>query len=247
MKPLKKHWDKQAMRMFTMKNMFFGSMFAFFMLFCSLAFQANAFAESNTTVLDCVNEEEGCRQAGKTTSEKEVVTMDVDKETSQGVVSLSAWEYVKTFLALLFVIGLLIALLKFMNRKNRQYDQNRMIKNLGGISLGQQKSIQLVTIGDTYFVIGVGEDIRLLKEITDEEEIAKLQEFYTVDEERHLTTGLLPRLLMKSAGKAKEAQHQSNGEMASFVELFKSKLHEVKTERNEQVKRFIEKGHNRND
>ena len=52
------------------------------------------------------------------------------------------------------------------------------MKNMGGISLGQQKSIQLVVIGEAYYLIGVGDDIRLLKEITDTEEINKLVEFY---------------------------------------------------------------------
>ena len=45
------------------------------------------------------------------------------------------------------------------------------MKNMGGISLGQHKSIQLVVIGETYYLIGVGDDISLLKEITDPEEI----------------------------------------------------------------------------
>ena len=48
------------------------------------------------------------------------------------------------------------------------------MKNMGGISLGQHKSIQLVVIGESYYLIGVGDDIRLLKEITDPDEIDKL-------------------------------------------------------------------------
>lgn len=227
------------------KKMLFGTMLALFMLFYNWAFQSIAFAESNATVLDCVNEEDDCKQTGGSPSKQEVNMPDADKETSQKAGSLSAWEYMKAFFALLFVIGLLIALLKFMNRKNRQYDQNRMIKNLGGISLGQQKSIQLVAIGDTYYVIGVGEDVRLLKEITDAEDIAKLQQFYKVSEESDLSTALLPRLLMKSARKAKETH--SNGDQNDFVELFKSKLYEVKKERNEQVERMMEKENGRND
>ena len=83
-------------------------------------------------------------------------------------------DYIKTLFALVFVIGLLFGLLKFVNRKNRLYDKNRLMKNMGGISLGQHKSIQLVVIGESYYLIGVGDDIRLLKEITDPDEIDKL-------------------------------------------------------------------------
>ena len=68
--------------------------------------------------------------------------------------------------------------MKFINRKNKLYDKTRLMKNMGGISLGQHKSIQLVVIGETYYIIGVGDDIRLLKEITDPEEIKTLVEFY---------------------------------------------------------------------
>ena len=52
------------------------------------------------------------------------------------------------------------------------------MKNMGGISLGQQKSVQLVVIGNQYYLIGVGDDIRLLKEITDRTEIETLTEYY---------------------------------------------------------------------
>ena len=38
-----------------------------------------------------------------------------------------------------------------------------LMKNMGGISLGQHKSIQLVVIGETYYLIGVGDDIQFIK------------------------------------------------------------------------------------
>ena len=101
-----------------------------------------------------------------------------DRRPNKTAVGLSAWDYIKTLFALVFVVGLLFGLLKFVNRKNRMYDKNRLMKNMGGISLGQHKSIQLVVIGETYYLIGVGDDIRLLKEITDPEEIDKLKSFY---------------------------------------------------------------------
>ena len=56
-----------------------------------------------------------------------------------------------------------MVLLKFVNRKNRMYQQNRLMKNMGGISLGQHKSIQLVVIGESYYLIGVGDDITSIK------------------------------------------------------------------------------------
>ena len=85
------------------------------------------------------------------------------KMTTRSAVGLTAWDYIKTLFALVFVVGFLFALLKFINRKNRMYDKNRFMKNMGGFSLGQHKSVQLVVIGKPYYLIGVGEDIQSIE------------------------------------------------------------------------------------
>ena len=101
-----------------------------------------------------------------------------DRLQDGAAVGLSGWDYAKSLFALLFVVGLLLALLKFINRKNRMFDQHRMMKNVGGLSLGQHKSIQLVVIGGSYYLIGVGDEVRLLKEITDPKEIEALESYF---------------------------------------------------------------------
>ena len=94
------------------------------------------------------------------------------------------WDYVRIVFALLFVIVFLFALLKFINRKNRMFNQHELMKNIGGLSLGQNKSIQLVVIGETYFIVGVGDEVRLLKEITDAEEINVLENYFKNNDEQ---------------------------------------------------------------
>lgn len=51
-----------------------------------------------------------------------------------------------------------------------------MLQNLGGIQLGQQKSVQVIRVGDRFFIVGVGDSIQLLDEIRDEAEIQQLVE-----------------------------------------------------------------------
>ncbi|GAK02043.1 flagellar biosynthesis protein FliZ [Geomicrobium sp. JCM 19037] len=51
-----------------------------------------------------------------------------------------------------------------------------MLQNLGGIQLGQQKSVQVIRVGDRFFIVGVGDSIQLLDEIRDEDEIQQLVE-----------------------------------------------------------------------
>ncbi|WP_203246234.1 flagellar biosynthetic protein FliO [Sporosarcina beigongshangi] len=163
---------------------------------------------------------------------------------SQGeAVGSSAGDYIKVMVALLFVVGLLYGLLKLVNRKNRLYDKNRFMKNMGGISLGQHKSIQLVIIGDSYYLVGVGDDIRLLKEITDPAEISKLVEFYKGDD-MELPVGMLSRLLGKLPGISSKDSTTQTKESADFGDLFKTKLDEMKEERKRHISRLTEKERN---
>ncbi|HJF31060.1 MAG TPA: flagellar biosynthetic protein FliO [Sporosarcina psychrophila] len=169
-----------------------------------------------------------------------------DLPADKSDVGSSAGDYIKTLFALLFVLGLLFGLLKFVNRKNRLYDKTRLMKNMGGISLGQHKSIQLVVIGESYYVIGVGEDIRLLKEITDPDEIDKLVEFYEGDN-AETTTGMLNRILAKVTGKSKSDSNIRTEESPDFSNIFQSRLEEMKEERKRHISRLTEKERNRDE
>lgn len=169
-----------------------------------------------------------------------------NRTSDEAAVGSSAGDYIKVTFALLFVIGLLYGLLKFVNRKNRLYDKSRFMKNMGGISLGQHKSIQLVIIGDSYYLIGVGDDIRLLKEITDPAEIAKLVEFYE-GENVDTTSGMLNQILVKMMGKSKVPETEQTEESADFSNLLNSQLDEMKEERKRQISRLTEKERNQDE
>ncbi|MEK3935069.1 flagellar biosynthetic protein FliO [Sporosarcina sp. FSL W7-1349] len=196
----------------------------------------HAETDPNTTVLDYYDSDSGEEQQVDMNSEEPAA----DRTEDGAAVRLSAWEYIKTFFALLLVVGLLFALLKFMNRKNRMYDKTRLMKNLGGISLGQQKSIQLVVVGESYYLIGVGEDIRLLKEITDPDEIEHLIAFYEAGTS-DAASGILQNILDKVAGKKPADPEQGSVVEADFSDQFKARLDEMKEERKRQIRRLTEK------
>lgn len=185
-----------------------------------------SYADGN--VFDCIENDKDCAE------NNEPIT-DSDEDSAKAPVSISAWEYVKTGFALVFVVGLLFVLLKFVNRKNRLYDKNRLMKNMGGISLGQHKSVQLVVIGESYYLIGVGEDIRLLKEITDKDEIEKLTEFYGDD---HVDAGVgwLDRILSMKKQRKKESEQTTD-----FSNVFNTRLDEMKEERQRHIRQLTEK------
>ncbi len=183
-------------------------------------------------------------------SDTEEINLEADMNapiadpSSEGkAVGSSVGDYIKVMVALLFVVGLLYGLLKLVNRKNRLYDKNRFMKNLGGISLGQHKSIQLVVIGESYYLVGVGDDVSLLKEITDPEEIDKLVEFYKGDD-LEVAKGMLSRILEKLTGATKNVPTSQSDESADFGNLFKTKLDEMKEERQRHISRLTEKERN---
>lgn len=88
-----------------------------------------------------------------------------------------AFVFVKMLAALAFIVFLIYALAKFVNKRTKTFGGNRAIETIGGVSVGSNRSIQLVKVGNRLLVIGVGESIHLLKELTDKNEIeALLQE-----------------------------------------------------------------------
>jgi flagellar protein FliO/FliZ len=207
----------------------------------------HADTDSNDSVSDLFKEgkdgnSDNIQPNDKGTSEKFEAPKD------QTPVGTSVGDYIKTVFALLFVVGLLFGMLKFVNRKNRIYDKSRMMKNMGGLSLGQQKSIQLVRIGNSFYLIGVGEDLRLLKEITDPDEIAELESYYTNDDSGAMpTTGLLNRLVLKLSGSTSTKESKTYGESMDFSNIFNTTLDEMKDERSKQINRLREKERNRDE
>lgn len=77
-------------------------------------------------------------------------------------------------LALGLVMGVMYTLLKVFNRFNKTQVKSSQLENLGGISLGSNKSIQMIKLGSKVYVVGVGDNIELLTEVTDQSVIDAL-------------------------------------------------------------------------
>lgn len=84
--------------------------------------------------------------------------------------------FIKVMFVLLFIIGLIILLIRFLAQKNKILMANRAIKNLSGVQLGQNKSVQIIEIGRSLYVIGVGENVELIEKIDQSEEINFIKE-----------------------------------------------------------------------
>lgn len=74
----------------------------------------------------------------------------------------------------LVIVGLIYGLIKFLASRQRSLSNTGVVKVLGASSMGAQKSVQVIQVGDQVLVVGVGEDISLLAEITDEQQKQRL-------------------------------------------------------------------------
>ena len=83
---------------------------------------------------------------------------------------------VRTIFSLILIIGIFIVLMKILAQKNRQWTRGRAVRTVAGAPLGPNKSVQLVAIGRSLYVIGVGDNVQLIHKIDDPEEVAYITE-----------------------------------------------------------------------
>ena len=186
-------------------------------------------------------------------TEQDGSTQDSEAETEGGTpldsepisdsagVSVTAWDYIKMIFALLLVIGLLFAVLRFLNSKNRTFQQNRLVQNLGGMGVGQGKSIQLMQIGNSLYIVGIGENITLLKEITDPKEI---EELTAIHEETNISGKAVPYLMEIFQRARARKDSTSTQQSSSFQDTLQKRLQEVKQDRSDVLKDWKAKERN---
>ena len=189
-------------------------------------FLAEAGAQT-PSVNDCLEADADC--------EEEITPLSEDEDTSESIGGFDnsnslLFDLVKMFFALLLVLALIYIMLKLLNKRNKMYNQIKHLENLGGISVGQNKSIQIIRIGGRFYLVGVGDNVEMLQEITDEEMKEQLLE--QGDEEPFQLNALLPSFLRKKA----EKKH-FNQDSQDFKNLFSDELIKLKKNRKDLIGR----------
>lgn len=150
-----------------------------------------------------------------------------EMETQSAAVSFNAGEYIKMLVTFAIVIGLLFLVLKFVKKHNKQVQQNALMQNLGGVAVGQQKSIQLVKVGNKILMVGVGENVQLLREIDDEAEIEQLLATYESQQVVGETTPYFLKIFQK---RTTPTSSQEN-----FSDVLNKRLTEIKQDRSKEL------------
>lgn len=174
------------------------------------------------TAVECLEnpELEGC-PSSETADDSQESPAAEEAESNLSGTSL-VWNFLKLIFALVFVVALIYGLLKFFNQKNKLFNQNKTMENLGGMSLGPNRSIQSVRIGEQVFILGVGESVELIAEITDDHTKAVLLK----KEEQSTYPASLN--LRKWSGKWKGNDRSNNSSSIQFQQLFENQLNDMK-------------------
>ena len=170
-----------------------------------------------------------------TTNDKQVDTKAAENADSTRDVGLSFWDFLRMIFTMIFVVALLYFILRFIGKKTKSYQKANFIENLGGTSLGANRSVQLVKVGERVLIVGVGENIQLLTEIKDDGERNQLLEEYNQKIEQMIQPS---DLLTKWKGRRMQPKTDST----SFTEKLKDQLEQMKESRKQLVNKLDEKG-----
>jgi flagellar protein FliO/FliZ len=138
---------------------------------------------------------------------------------------------------LILIIALFLFLIKFVAKRNKYSIFGRSVRSIGGVPLGQNKSIQIVEIGHSLFVVGVGENIQLLEKIQDPDEVAYVVELLTVSQSDNSSFMTLGKWISNLRRKNKEIDEEVEI-TSSFQQVFHDKLQQV-TSRNKHVEEWL--------
>ncbi len=156
-------------------------------------------------------------------------TISGDEELNNGSLVL---DLIKMVFALFLILALIYLLLKFLNKRNKIFNQVKALENLGGIAVGPSKSIQIVRVGNKIYLIGVGENVQLLEEIKDEDMKEEIIKSYG-EQPEFKPENILSLFQRKS--------NQDNNSNVNFKNLFSNELEKLKQNRKNLMNKHTEK------
>ncbi|WP_198030004.1 flagellar biosynthetic protein FliO [Oceanobacillus manasiensis] len=204
-----------------------------FMTLLSFSIFSHEAIASTANVTDWVNEEENGKD-----SQTDQEQMNQDEQLEQGQDEEGGsmlFDLIRLFFALVLVLALIYVLLKFLNKRNKLFSKVRALESLGGVSVGQNKSVQIIRLGDRFYLLGVGDNVDLLQEITDASVKAELQR---QGEMQQGTSGVLADIF---SSKEKGSPSASESDSSNFKDLFSTELKKLKNNRGKLIQQHKQK------
>ncbi|GAB7388229.1 hypothetical protein BSNK01_20660 [Bacillaceae bacterium] len=143
-----------------------------FLLFL-LLFPLQAYADEQTTVYEMIEEQSQGSDEQAERGDGSVADSG-EKQSPQGNADRDTFSIFTFFLRLILSLSLTILLIfllyKLLAARTRKWQANGPFRLLGGCMLGANRSVQAVLIGRTIYILGVGENVQLIRTIEEGEE-----------------------------------------------------------------------------
>lgn len=94
----------------------------------------------------------------------------------------------KVIFFLILIIGLIYLTVRFLASKNQTLFGKRSVRVITGVQLAPNKTVQMIKLGDSVYVLGVGDDVQLLDKITDPEQVTAILEQIHAEDAKPLTS-----------------------------------------------------------
>lgn len=139
-----------------------------FVLFFFVGTPSPVDAEEEPSVIDWLDDEQPNGQTDGKESEENV---ELNHSNDKSPVLLIGQLIFYTLIILVLIYGLI----KFLALKQKKLQPNQAVNMIGGTSLGNNKSLQLVKVAGKVYLIGVADQITLIKEFSDSDAITTIE------------------------------------------------------------------------
>lgn len=209
-------------------------------LFLGHGANASAASSGNGTVEDMYKSQQNTQHSvtqTKSTGSSSTAANSQSGASMNGNTNLFV-AFLQLVVALLVVLGLIYLLYHFVARRTGRFREGGLLKNLGGVSVGPNRSVQLIRLENEVLVVGVGESVRLLKEITD----PKIIESLVIQEEKpQLIESHVRKIVNWTAEKTLKKRNVQDKDRAKSLKLqLKESLNRLEKERSDRMEEILQ-------
>ena len=190
------------------------SMYVYIALLMAILFfgglSAPASVQANPNVVEWLNNDEPAEE----TPADPIEVAPVEEKSLAGIIA-------QLVLYTLLIVVMIYGLIKFLAARQKNLQPNQAVKLMGGTPLGNNKSLQLVKVGVQMYLIGVGDEVTLIKEFSDASEISSIERDFQ-QQQPALSKNLV------DFTKKKIRSYSKNTPPKGFDQLFKQSLNKQK-------------------
>ncbi|EPD49620.1 flagellar biosynthetic protein FliO [Paenisporosarcina sp. HGH0030] len=147
---------------------------------------------------------------------------------------------IKLIFYTLLILVMIYGLIKFLAVRQKKFQPNQAVKLMGGTPLGNNKSLQLVKVGDKVYLLGVADQVTLIKEFSNTDEISSIEN--DLEQQPNMLANPIMNLSNSIVDFSKEkiSKRLESKPTNGFEQLFKQSLNKQKSKQ-DQLKQDLNK------